>query len=186
MRRFAITIIRIFLVASPYHTSVTAIRVPNLRTVKTATFATDDFGCEYIAAVIAFSQFFSPCHFRLHQFKFLWWNNSRVALFYIVLRDLTLIHFGLFRKKINSKFLLQQSRTLVFFICQNAFHRTEMPLLFPRWCWNAFFNQNTSDFIWRHALHKPAINTANDFCLLRHNFRQAICSFSIPQKMLVW
>ena len=52
-------------------------------------------------------------------------------------------------------------------------------------CRNALFCQCSCNAGRRFPIHKPTIDVPNNLCLLRHNFRQAICSFSIAQKMLV-
>ena len=132
---------RKFLIALPNNTPIFTVGVPDLCSKEATTVTTDDFCRENIISAEFTSQLFAFRHFCLYQFKFLWGDNGRMAFLNIILGYFTLIYFGLFREKIHSKFLLQQSRTFVFFVGQDTPNRSYMPLFFSGRRWNTTVGQ---------------------------------------------
>ena len=86
----------IFPVTTVNNSTVFVVGVPYFGTVIAATLGTYDFGCENIIAAIIMAYPFSSTHLLLHHFKLPWRNNGWVAIFDIVLWNLTLVCLTLF------------------------------------------------------------------------------------------
>lgn len=84
------------------------------------------------AEKIVLPLYFLPLwNFCLNFFKFFQADYGIVWFLDIVLRHFSLINFCLFCKEIHSKFLLQQCRAFIFFICKYTFNCWRTSLCFP-------------------------------------------------------
>lgn len=86
-------------VALPDGTAIFAGRVPDLRAIKALTITADNSAAEKAHAAVMDT--FTPCKLHLYQVKFLWADDGRVALFYIILplKQLPTISYGVLSAK---------------------------------------------------------------------------------------
>lgn len=164
----------VFPVATPDHAPVWIVGVPHLAPVKTAAIAADDHTGKTTGAVAVFRFSLSLSHLILHQVKHLGRDNGGVAVFDIVHRDLPLVDLGLLHQEINRKGLLEDRRTLVLFVAQDALHSADRPLCATGGGRNPIPRQLPGNRGDRLPIEKGSIDAAHDFCFFLHDLRKAV------------
>jgi hypothetical protein len=186
MGRPAFLIILELVVALPYYPAVLARRVPHLAAEKTAALSAYNFAGKNSTTRLISIDILSLLYLMLNKIKRLRAYDCRVAVFYIVLRDFTLINFHFLGKKIYCKCLLQYRIPFVLFILQNAEYRARLPIIFARWCWYRILGQMFRYTRGCLSCKKKPVDLTDYCSFLRHNFRQTILPFFIAEEPLIW
>lgn len=113
--------------ALPHQAAVFVGGVPGDGRIPRTAITAENFGGERRVAEGSFTAGFAPCKLYLHSVPFLQLDDGRVAFLHIILRNLALVDLHLFLKEVHRIPLLQKCGTLVFFVGENAFHRSLMP-----------------------------------------------------------
>lgn len=136
-------------------------------------------------AVVMPPDSFSPYHFILGSVPFLRANYRRMTVFYIELRNLTLVGLHLFCQKICCKLLLQERRAFILLIGKNALNRGGLPLSFTTRRGNTVPCEAGSYRLCGLALNELAVDTSHGFCFLRHTPHDAIRTLAITEELPV-
>ena len=96
VRRAAGTAAFIFCIAPPNDPAVFTVGMPDLGAEDFSTISADDFACKGTVAIGAPGAVLASSQFQLHLLSFLRINNGCVAVFHIVLGDLSFVDLHLF------------------------------------------------------------------------------------------
>ena len=108
-------------IALPDCPAVFAVRVPDLGAEDLTAIAADDFSGKGTVALGAAGACFAPSQFQLCFLPFSRLYDCLMAVFHIVLRNLALVDLPFLLQEIYCEFLLQECRSLIFFISEYAF-----------------------------------------------------------------
>ena len=86
-------------------------------------------------------------HLILNKHKCLAGNNSRMTIFYQILREFSFVFLSGTRNGINGISLLQQCVTCIFFISENVLNSPHRPNRQPSFCYNALIFQHALDVL---------------------------------------
>ena len=172
-------------VATPDGFSERPVGVPDLAAEKLAAVAAYQPGGEEATAAILPTDGLSAGELPLYHIPFAGRNDRRVAVLHIVLRNLALVFLHPFGEEVHGKGFLEESIALVLLVGEDTLHCTSLPVLFASWCWNALGNEDFGDAAGGLALNEKAVNLADDLCLLRDDFRQAVRAFAVTEELFV-
>ena len=116
------------MVALPYHTAVPAVGVPHLGAVRLSAITAEYSTGEWTLREISVCGFLPSAQLPLNHIPRSCVNDGRVAVLYVVLRNLALVDIHRFRKIIRGELLLKPGISLVFFVGENALDSTELPV----------------------------------------------------------
>src|SRR5699024_4979296 len=126
----------VLFVALPYKAPVLCVGVPDLTAIYAATFPADNAPGKWMLAACETPVRFPGFQLILHKLEYLRFNNCRMAVCYIILRNLTLIDLLLFGEEIHREFFLQKRVAFVFLVGENTFHYLGPPHLLSTRCRN--------------------------------------------------
>ena len=106
MWRFAM-LAPVLFITLPYHSPVRSVGMPHLTAIYAAAFSADNLPGKRICAARPPAVLLTAFQFILHKVKYLWLNNGRVAVRYIILRNLALVDLLLLCKEVYRVAFLQ-------------------------------------------------------------------------------
>lgn len=97
----------IFVVALPDQAAILGVGIPHLTAILPTTFPAENFHAERMGAARPVAVGPAPFPLILYKVEYLRRNDSWMAIFYIILRNLALVGFYLFAGKIHREFFPQ-------------------------------------------------------------------------------
>ena len=170
-------------IALPDRPAVLAVGVPDFGTVVFTAVTADQLGGKGAVAIGAFGAVLPSRQFQLRFLPFIRCNDGFVAVFYIVLGNFALVDLHFLLQEIYCEFLLQERRAFIFFVAENAFHRSSLPYLFACRCGDVLLGQVFGNGIGGLSFNAHSIDGADNLRLLRHDLRQAVCTFAVSKKL---
>lgn len=121
----------------------------------------------------------------LHPVPFLRLDDGRMAVLYIILRNLALVDFRFLLKEVHRVSFLQKCGTLIFFICKDTQYRFLLPHCLSSGCENAVTGQFSCDGGGGFAGDEIAVNAEDDFCFLGNDFGSAVRTFAVTEESFI-
>ena len=84
---------------------------------------------------------FAPMEFALYHLPLRRVNNSRMAVFYVVIRYFTFVDLYCFREVVGGKTLLKPSVTFIFLVRKDAFYSANLPYFLASRCGDALLGE---------------------------------------------
>ena len=128
------------------------VRVPQLRAVKMAAFATENLAAQWRSSASS-GLLATAGHFFLYQVEGGLVYDGRMRILHIELPQLPVILLGFFVKEVRGVDFLQQGITLVLFVPQDADCCGNRPVaVFTPWCRDAVLLEDAADLTHRTSL----------------------------------
>ena len=181
MRSLASTAFEVLAVALPDYAAVLVIAVPDFASIFVAALRADELPGEHCHAVPP-AVVLEQC---LHEIKHILLDDGLMAVFDMVLWDLSVVGPALLGQEVRVVGLLEDCRSGIFLVVKDALDRAGVPAFVAPRGRDSHFRQLRSNMIRGFPGYEHAVDEPDDLGSLRIDHKSSVRAFVITEERLV-